>query len=497
MAETTTQPTRVATGVPGFDELLGGGLPPNHIYLLLGGPGSGKTTLSFQFLREGARQGERVLYIALLQSERDLRETAASHGWNLAGIEIRILISEAEKEAEQAEQTLLPSSEIQLTAVMTAIEKVIEEVRPARLVFDSIEQIRLLAGDPVIYRQKVLAMQRLLNERNVTSLFVEASEQSPEFKTLAHGAFILDTVVPPFGAMNRRILIEKLRGVAFASGYHSFRIRTGGLEVYPRLPLVKSLPNPQWIEVRSGIEPLDRMLGGGLAEGTACLIAGDTGTGKSTMATTYAAAAVGRGEHAVIYLFEERLDTYLRRASSLGIDLLPMLEQGVMTIRSVRVGDMSAGELAHHIREDVEQRQAKVVVIDSLTGFVQALPEEPRLIAQLHEILAFLGQHRVLSLLLVTEHGLFGQKRGLVDASFIADSIILLRRFEALGGIRFSVAVLKKRHGDHEKHIRELRITARGINVSEPLTEFQGVLTGSPTYIGAARRLWEKSGNGK
>lgn len=427
MAETGTQPTQVATGIPGFDELLGGGLPANHIYLLLGPPGTGKTTLGFQFLQEGARQGERVLYITLLQSERDLRETAAAHGWDLAGIEIRTLLTEAEKEADLAEQTLLPSSEIQLTDVMIALEKAIEEIRPARMIFDSIEQIRLLAGDPVIYRQKVLAMQRLLNQRNVTSIFVEASEHSPEFKTLVHGVFKLDTTVPPFGEMNRRILIEKMRGLAFASGYHSFRIRTGGVEIYPRLPAVEPQRNPQWTEIKSGIEPLDRMLGGGLVEGTACLVAGDTGTGKSTLAITYAVAAARRGEHAVIYLFEERRDIYIHRAKNLGMDLLPLLEQGSLTIRVISIGDMSAGELAHNIRQDVEQRQAKVVVLDSLTGFFQTLPEEPLLLTQLHEMLFFLGQHGVLTLMLVTEHGIFGQQRDVVKASFIADSVIVLR----------------------------------------------------------------------
>jgi circadian clock protein KaiC len=489
MGETITQPARLPTGIPGLDELLGGGLPQRHIYLIMGTPGTGKTTLGFQFLQEGVRQGEKVLYITLLQSERDLRETAASHGWDLAGIEIRILAAEAEKESALIEQTLLPSSEIQLSDVMVAIEKAIAEVRPARLVFDSIEEIRLLAGDPMIYRQKVLTMQRLLNRLNVTAMFVEASEQSPEFKTLAHGVFILDTVVPPFGEMNRRLLIEKMRGVAFRGGYHSFSIRPGGVEIYPRLPISKQPRERQWNEVNSGIEPLDRMLGGGLAEGTACLVAGESGTGKSSLAATYAAAAARRGDHAVIFLFDESRDIYLQRAQGLGMDLLPLLAQGLMTIHQVNIGETSAGELAHAIREAVEERQVKVVVLDSLTGFFQVLPEEPRLLAQLHEMLSYLGQHGVLTLLVVTEHGLLGEKRGTIDASFITDSVILLRRFEALGGIRLAVSVIKKRHGNHEKHIRELRITSQGLVIGEPLTEFQGVLTGVPTYTGAAREL--------
>jgi circadian clock protein KaiC len=497
MEEKITQPARLRTGVTGFDELLGGGLPANHIYLLMGDPGTGKTTLGFQFLQEGVRRGETVLYVTLLQSERDLRETAASHGWDLAGIEIRILISEAEKESALVEQTLLPSSEVQLNDVMIAIEKAIEEVRPTRMVFDSIEQIRLLAGEPVIYRQKVLSMQRMLDRRSVTALFVETSEQSPEFKTLAHGVFLLDTVVPPFGEMNRRLRIEKVRGVSFTGGYHSFRIRTGGLEVYPRLPISKQAQSPQWMEVKSGIEPLDRMLGGGLTEGTACLIAGESGTGKSSLATAYAVAAAARGEHAVIFLFDERRDTFLRRSQSLGTDLLPFLEQGLMTIHQVNIGDMSAGEMAHSVRKAVEEQQAKVVVLDSLTGFFQALPQEPQLMSQLHEMLAYLSQKGVLSLMIVTEHGILGQSRGVIDASFISDSVILLRRFEAMGGIRVAVSVIKKRHGNHEKLIRELQLTSGGIEVGEPLKDFQGVLTGAPTYFGAAGKLMDQADDGK
>ncbi|MFN2367095.1 MAG: ATPase domain-containing protein, partial [Desulfurivibrionaceae bacterium] len=270
--------SRIETGIGGLDEILAGGLPANHTYLLMGGPGTGKTTMGLQFLLEGVRRGERVLYITLLQTELGIREMAGVHGWDLDGIEIKVLMSEADKEAEFAEQTLLPSSEIQLDDVMNAIERTVEEYQPARLVFDSIEQIRLLAGDPVIYRRKVLASQRLLANHNVTTIFVESSEQAPEFKTLAHGVIVLDTVIPPFGEMHRRVLVEKMRGVAFSGGYHSFRIRTGGVEIYPRLPDTKEKTSPAWKEVKSGIESLDRMLGGGLTGGTACLVAGQSGT---------------------------------------------------------------------------------------------------------------------------------------------------------------------------------------------------------------------------
>lgn len=487
------QPTRISTGISGFDELLGGGLPQNHIYLLMGDPGTGKTTMGLQFLQEGARNGEKVLYITLLHSEEDLRETAASHGWDLAGIDIRILISEAEKESVLAEQTILPSSEVQLNEVMVAIEKTVEELRPARMVFDSIEQVRLLAGDPVIYRQKVLAMQRLLNKRNVTSIFVESSEQSPEFKTLAHGVFLLDTVVPSFGEINRRLQIEKMRGVSFTGGFHSFSILTGGIEIYPRLPVTRQLKQQEWREVKSGIASLDRMLGGGLSEGTACMIAGESGTGKSSLAATYALAATKRGDRAAVFLFDERKDTYLKRSQGLGMDLFPQVEKSLLTIRQISIGDMSAGELGSIIRKEVEEQGVKLVVLDSLTGFFEALPEEPRLTSQLHEMLTYLGQQGVLSLLVVTEHGILGEQRSLIDASFLADSVIVLRRFEAMGGVRIAAVVAKKRHGDHEKYIRELQITSDGIMVGEPLKEFQGVLAGVPVYTGTKQQLLDES----
>ncbi len=483
--------SRIETGIGGLDEILDGGLPVNHTYLLMGGPGSGKTTMGLQFLLEGVRRGERVLYITLLQTELGIREMAGVHGWDLDGIEIRVLMFEADREAEFAEQTLLPSSEIQLDDVMNAIGRAVEEYQPARLVFDSIEQIRLLAGDPVIYRQKVLATQRLLSNHNVTTIFVESSEQAPEFKTLAHGVIVLDTVIPRFGEMHRRILVEKMRCVAFSGGYHSFRIRTGGVEIYPRLPVTEGKLPAAWKEVKSDIEPLDRMLGGGLTGGTACLLAGESGTGKSSMANAYVHAAARRGVKAAVFLFDERKETYLLRAKSLGMDLIPFLEDGAVTVDQVNIGDISAGELAHTLRLMVEKQGVGMVVIDSLTGFQETLPEEPQLITQLHEILGYLGQQGVLTLMIVTEHGMFGQTRGVVDASFLADSVILVRRLEAMGRMRLAVAAVKKRHGDHDKYIRELMITGEGVVVGEPLREFRGVLTGSPVFIGDTDKLME------
>ena len=486
-----TDATRVSTGVAGLDEILRGGLPPSHVYLLEGDPGTGKTTLGLQFLREGVRRGEKTLYLTLLHAERVIQEMAVSHGWDLAGVDINSLLSQAEVESRAAEQTLLPSSEVQLTDVMDAITTAIDRIKPVRMVFDSLEQFRLLAGEPVIYRQKILTMQRLMEARNITAIFIEATRTSPEFKTLAHGVISLDTVMRHYGEMNRRIHVEKMRSVAFAGGYHSYSITTGGIEVYPRLPHPVTMDQSEWSFATSGIDELDAMLNGGLAFGTSCVIAGQAGTGKTSLATAYAYEGARRGQHSAIFLFEERVDTFLKRAAGLGMDLSSPIREGLITLQRVDIGDLSAGELAQRMREAVEQKNCRIVIIDSLAGYASAMTDEPQLLGQLHDMMTYLGQHRVMSLVTASEHGIVGAQSTIVDASYIADSVILLRRFEAIGKIRLAVSVIKRRYGDHEKSIRELQITSKGIVVGQPLTEFQGVLAGEPTFVGKSKELIE------
>ena len=482
---------RISTGVTGLDEILGGGLPGNHVYLLQGPPGSGKTTISIQFLLEGVRHGEKNLYITLLQARRELDETFASHGWSLAGIEIVSLLGAAEAESRLSEQTLLPSSEVQLDDVVNGIREAIDRVKPARLVFDSIDQLRLLANDPALYRRKVLMILRMLEDRSITALFTEPTARNEEFKTLCHGVIMLDMVMPRYGEMRRRLWVEKVRGAAFAGGYHSLRIRTGGVVVYPRLPLRESAIRHEWLAAHSGNEELDALLGGGLEFGTACLIAGQTGTGKSTMASEYACAAAKRGEHAVVYLFDERLDTFVRRSEGLGTDVVPLMDKGMLAVKEVSVGELSAGQLADLLRTAVEDMQARVVVIDSISGYFASLPEEPQLAAQLHEMLAYLSQHNVLSLITLAEHNPRAGGPVFINASYIADSVVQLRRFEAFGRVRIAISVIKKRHGNHEKTIRELQITENGLVLGEPLDEFQGVLTGEPVFVGKRNKLME------
>lgn len=483
------RPDIIPTGISGLDEILGGGLPGNHIYLLMGNPGTGKTTLGLQYLLEGVRRKEKTLYLTFMQTVPDLEETAASHGWDLSGIAIKTFLAEVEKETSLAEQTLLPSAEIQLHDLMNNIEETVREIRPTRLVFDSVEQFRLLSGEPAIFRQRLLKLLKLLADINVTAFFTESSVESSEFKTLVHGIIELDMVVPPANEIRRRLLVLKLRNTRYAGGYHCFCIRTGGLVVFPRLPQAgKALP-PRGSAVKSGIESLDAMLGGGLEEGTACFIVGQSGTGKSMLATAYVHAMGGQGEASIIFLFEERREIFLQRAAGAGMDLAPLIERNLLEIRQVNIGDWCTDEFAHNLRHAVEQRQVRAVVIDSLTGFSRAAHEEPQLVGQLHDMLAFLGRHRVLSLLTVTSHGLTGETPDYLEASYLADTIIWLRRFEAMGSFRLALSVLKKRYGDHGKSIREFRITANGASVGEPLREFQGILSGIPVYTGKKNKL--------
>ena len=486
-----TELPRVPTGVPGLDEILHGGLAPNHVYLVEGDPGAGKTTLGLQFLREGVRRGETVLYITLLHAERTLQEMAASHGWDLTGVEIVSLSMASMEESRASEQTLLPSWEIHLTAVIDGINEAVDRLKPARVVFDSVEQFRLLAGDQGIYRQKILAIQRLLEEHGATSIFVAATLATSAFKTLAHGVIVLDVVWQTYGEMHRRLRIQKMRNSMFVGGFHSYNIQTGGIEVYPRLPHETEVIQTEWTMAKSGIDKLDTMLDGGLAYGTSCLFSGQAGTGKSTMATAYAYTGALQGHHASIFLFDERIDTFLKRSEGLGMNLPPLIEKGLISVRRVDIGDMSTGEFSQRLREAVEKHHTRIVVIDSLSGYASAMSDEPLVIGQLHDAMTYLGQHRVLSLMTVSEHGIVGTRSKFVEASYIADTVVLLRRFESVGSVRLAVSVTKRRYGNHEKTIREIQLTPKGIVVGQPIKTFMGILTGQPTFVGEQMKLME------
>ena len=491
---------KAATGISGLDAVLGGGLPRNWIYLVQGTPGTGKTTLGLQFLLEGLRVGERVLYITLSHTERELNEIAESHGWSLDKMPIHEFSAGEAVAYITSEQTVFHTADVELKETTDAILEAVTRTGPARLVFDPIEQIRLLTDSPLRYRSQLLTFKQALSDLECTTLFLtgEPEAQSDrQLGTLAHGALVLEQRAPDYGDVRRRLKVDKGRGMRYRGGYHSFRIRTGGLEVFPRLetPASTSGGAGQRTVVKSGVGELDNLLGGGLEGGTACLLVGPTGTGKSTLATLYAHTAAARGERAAVFLFDERPETFHARSQGMGLDLKPQLEAGTVRLQQVDAGELSPGEFAHTVREAVGEGGAKVVVIDSLTGYLNAMPQETLLVAQLHELLTYLSWKGVLTLLIMAERGVLGSgDLEPLDVSYLADTVLLLRHFEAEGRLRLAVSVIKKRYGPHETTIRELRITPAGIQVGDPITMFSGVLTGAPTYEGRAEGLFASDG---
>lgn len=488
--------TQATTGIPGLDIVLGGGLPRHWLYLVQGAPGTGKTTLGLQFLLEGVRQGERVLYITLAHTERELREIATSHGWSLEGMTLYEFSAGEAANRLAADQTVLHTADVELGETTDALLDVIKRSRPERLVFDPIDQIQLLTDSPLRYRRQLLTLKQTLTDIACTSLFL-ADEFAPggyqELRNLAHGTLMLEQHAPDYGSVWRRLQLVKGRGMVYFGGYHSFQIRTGGLDVYPRLDITHRNGHTDWTVVKSGVAELDALLGGGLEEGTACLIVGPTGTGKSSVATLYAQTAAARGEHSAIFLFDERLETFYRRSEGLGKDLRPHVDAGLMQVQQVDTGELSPGAFAHTVREAVEKGKAKVVIIDSLTGYLNAMTQEALLTTQMHELVTYLSQRGVLTLLIMAQSGVMGEGEiEPFDISYLSDAVLLLRHFETGGHIRSAVSVIKKRHGAHESTIRELRITGTGIEVGEPLTAFSGVLTGTPSFEGNRRTLLEQ-----
>ena len=487
-------PERAATGTEGLDAVLGGGLMRDGLHLVRGGPGVGKTTLALQFLLQGVLEGERVLYLTLSQTEAGLRNIARSHGWDLAGVEVRELAAGDLGEQGVFEQTLFHSADVELGETLAAFLEAVEDLNPSRVVFDSTAELRLLAGDALRYRRQMLGLRQFFSDRGCTILMLEdMTDRGDELSGLLDGLLELEQSAPEYGDVRRRLRVVKLRGGAFRGGHHNFAIRTGGLEVYPRLVTSGGGEYGERDTVTSGVAELDALLGGGLEEGTACLMMGPTGTGKSSVTTLYVHAAAGRGEEAAVFLFDERPETFYRRSAGLGMDMRPLEEAGVLSVVGVDTGELSPGEFAQRVRKTVEGG-ARVVVIDSLTGYFHAMPQEEQLVTQMHELLIFLSRRGVLSLLVVGQHGVVGTDlMAPVDVSYMADTVLLLRHFEAAGSLRKAISVVKKRYGEHETAIRELRLRPGGIEVGEPVRAFSGVLSGSPTYEGDRRALLEEA----
>lgn len=483
----TRDDPRCQTGVPGLDDILNGGLIPHRLYLLEGTPGAGKTTISIRFLQEGVRLGEKCLYITLSESREELADGAASHGWSIDGIEVLELVASEQELDGEGEVTMYHPAEVELTETVRKVLDAVTRVNPTRVVFDSLSELRLLAQSSLRYRRQILALKQFFAGRRTTVLLLDdlTSETTDlQLQSIAHGVISLEQNAPLYGAARRRMRVVKFRGTEFRGGYHDFAIRRGGVIIFPRL-IASEHGIPYSREpIGSGVTTLDTLLGGGPDRGTSTLLMGPAGTGKSTVAVQYAVAAASRGDHAAIFAFDESTATLEARTAALGIRLSAGAEQGQVRIQQVDPAELSPGEFTHLVRESVERDGARVIVIDSLNGYLNAMPGEHFLTAQLHELLTYLGRRGVTTLMVVAQHGVVGAHMiSPVDTSYLADSVILFRYFEHAGKVKKAISVMKKRSGAHEESIREMRFDGAGIHLSEPLSRFRGILTGIPQEL--------------
>ncbi len=473
-----------SSGVPGLDKILGGGFTPRRLYLVEGVPGSGKTTLAMQFLLEGVRCQEPVLYVTMSETKEELADTAASHGWNLEGMSIREVVPSEASLHHDEQYTMFHPSEVELSETTKTILDDVDRLKPKRVVFDSLSELRLLAGNPLRYRRQILALKQYFAGRNCTVLLLDdltAADRDLQVQSISHGVILLEQLNPDYGSDRRRLRIVKYRGRRFRGGYHDYEIVRGGLTVFPRLVAADHRTTSERVRHASGITELDTLLGGGIESGSSTLIVGAAGTGKSSLAAQFAAAAADRGQRTAMFIFDESIDTLLTRAAGLGIGLQKHLDSGTIAIRSVDPAELSPGEFVHRIQAAVERDKADLVAIDSLNGYLNAMPGERNLIIQLHELLTYLGQRNVATMLVTAHQGLIGTSMNSpVDATYLADAVVLLRYFEARGEVRQAISVMKKRGGRHERTIRELRLSDGRIQIGEPLTNFRGILTGVP-----------------
>ena len=481
-----TDGARAAVGIEGLDDILGGGLPCNRLYLVQGFPGTGKTTLALQFLCQGQASGEPGLYITLAESAEELRATAVSHGWGPDDIDIHEHLPAIQLSPE-TQHTLFHSDEVDLLETVSALLQVVERAQPKRLVLDSLSELQLLAGSPLRYRREVLALKDYFAHRDCTVLLLDdrtMGEGDIQLQSLCHGVLLLEGRTPDYGAERYRLRVTKLRGLRFRGGWHDYSIETGGLQVYPRLVAAEYRDAPIEGQIQSGLPALDSMFEGGLDRGTTTLLIGPSGAGKSSVATRFAVAAADRGERVAMYIFDERLSTLFARSAGLGMDLREHAAAGLISVQPVDVAELSPSAFAQRVRRAVEDDGVRLVVIDSLAGYTNAMPETRSLLLHLHELLTYLGQKGVTTLLVTTQHGMLGASvTGDVDVSYLADNVLLFRYYEFAGEVRKALSVFKRRAGPHEDAIRRLTMGgAEGICVGEPLNAFRGILTGVPVY---------------
>jgi circadian clock protein KaiC len=479
---------RASLGVAGLDDITAGGLAPGHVYLLEGSPGTGKTTIALQFLRAGAERGEQGLYITLSETADELRSGAASHGWTLGDrITIFELVPPESLLDPDKQQSLLYSSDLELGETTKLIFDEIARVKPSRIVLDSLSEIRLLAQSSLRYRRQILALKHYFARNGATVLMLDDLTSETHDKTVhsvVHGVVRLEEIAPDYGADRRRLRVSKYRGTKFRGGWHDFVIHTGGVQAFPRLVSAEHHTKFDRKQMTSGIAELDGLLGGGIEQGTSVLVLGPAGTGKSTFAFQFVAAAIARGEKAAIFAFDEELGLLLDRTRALGFDLQKMIADGYLHIEQVDAAELSPGEFAHRVRERVDKLQAKTVVIDSLNGYSAAMPSENSLVLHIHELLQYLNRQGATTILTVAQHGLVGDMKAPVDVTYLADTVVLLRYYESYGRVKRAVSVVKKRTGWHEDTIRDYRIDKGGLSLGAPLSEFQGILRGVPEYVG-------------
>jgi circadian clock protein KaiC len=481
--------TICATGVPGLDIVLSGGLPRGCLYLVDGNPGVGKTTLALQFLLQGLRDNERCLYITLSETKAELDTVAQSHGWSLEGIEIIELSAIERSLAGKSQNTMFQSAEVELNHLTKLLLDELDRIRPARVVLDSLSELRLLAQNPLRYRRQILTFKQRFGERGSTVVLLDdRSAVGPDVQvhSIVHGLLSLSMAPLKYGMFRRALCVAKLRGVEFREGNHDYVIRRGGLSVFPRLVAAEHHRSFGKVLRSSGNRELDALVGGGLHSGTANLIMGPAGSGKSTIATMFAHAAATRGQRVGYYAFDESSHILRSRAKEMGVDFEPHIAAGRIRLAQMDPAQVPPGELADGIVRAVERDNTEVIVLDSLNGYVNSMPSDDFLYLHLHELLTYLNQQGVLTLMVLAQHGLLGPMGAPVDVSYLADTVILTRFFEARGAVHKAISVIKKRSGAHEATLRELTLTERGIRLGKPLTEFEGVLTGVARQLGGS-----------